>query len=36
MAAVVREYASALFELIILCGFLATLVIVAAMIGGAA
>ena len=33
---VVREYAAALLDLFVLCGFLATLVTVAAMIGGAA
>jgi len=36
MAALAREYAGALFELVVLGSFLATLVIVAALIGGAA
>ena len=36
MAALAREYAAALLELAVLVGFLATLVVCSAMIGGAA
>ena len=36
MSALAREYGAALLDLLVLCGFLATLVTVAAMIGGAA